>query len=174
MKKLFLPIILLVLASVAFLFSFSTKENAKNDTKNSENILANENINAEPQNLVWLTNYKNAVKKAQKEKKRLLLNFTGSDWCGWCVRLDKEVFSKKDFVTYANKNLVCVKLDFPRKKQIPQAEQKQNFELQTKYNVEGYPTILVLDNNEKLLMSTGYEAGGAKNYVQHLENGLKK
>ncbi len=169
MKKLFLPIMLFAFVAVSMLLAFSPK-NYKNEIKTNE-IDANEISSTN--NLVWVTNYKEAVKKAKKEKKRLLLNFTGSDWCGWCIRLDKEVFGKADFVKYANQKLVCVKLDFPRKKQLSQAEQTQNYDLQTKYNVEGYPTVLLLDSNESLLLSTGYQAGGAKKYIEHLESSAR-
>ncbi len=169
MKKIFLPLTFIALIIATFLFAFSPKT-----TESVNKTTENTNIDAEPQNIVWLTNYKEAVKKAKKEKKRLLLNFTGSDWCGWCIRLDKEVFKKTDFVTYANKNLVCVKLDFPRKKVLPQAEQNQNNELQSKYNIEGYPSILILDSSEKVLLTTGYVEGGSKNYIEHIESGSKK
>ncbi len=126
-------------------------------------------INAPQEQLTWHSNYQEAVKKAQKENKRLLLNFTGSDWCGWCIKLDKEVFSQKEFVEYADKNLVCVKLDFPRAKKLPETEVQQNYKLQEKYQVQGYPTIIILDKTEKLLGKTGYQKGGGKAYAEHLE-----
>jgi thioredoxin-related protein len=121
----------------------------------------------------WKTDYAEAVKQATKEKKTLLLNFTGSDWCGWCIRLDKEVFSKAEFVEYAASNLVCVKLDFPRNKKLPEAEVKQNEELAGKYNVEGFPTILLLNSTEKLLLTTGYQAGGPEAYIKHLKEAIQ-
>lgn len=122
----------------------------------------------------WETNYAEAVSKAKKENKTLLLDFTGSDWCGWCIKLDREVFSKKEFQEYAQKNLVLVKLDFPRRKQLPQTEQTQNQKLAGKYGVQGLPTILLLDKNEKLIAQTGYQRGGAKKYVEHLEAQIRK
>ena len=67
----------------------------------------------------WLTSYEQAQKEAQSKKKLLLMDFTGSDWCGWCIMLDKEVFSKKEFQEYASKNLVLLELDFPRMKKMP-------------------------------------------------------
>ena len=76
--------------------------------------------------VTWLTDFKAAEKKAAAENKQLVLNFTGSDWCGWCIRLDKEVFSQPEFVEYANKNLVLVKVDFPRKTTLAAPEKKQN------------------------------------------------
>lgn len=122
----------------------------------------------------WETDYKSAVAKAKKENKQLLLNFTGSDWCGWCIRLDKEVFSKEQFQEYAKENLVLVKLDFPRNKVISEAEKAQNYSLQDKYKVKGYPSIILLNPAEKLILKTGYQSGGAENYVEHLDNAIHK
>ncbi len=123
--------------------------------------------------IVWETDYQEAVKKAQKENKQLLLNFTGSDWCGWCKKLDREVFSQESFVDYAGENLVCVKLDFPRYKELPAAQQEQNVNLLKKYGVRGFPTIYLLDNQEKALLKTGYRPGGAEDYISHLEAAVK-
>ncbi|MDX2305927.1 MAG: thioredoxin family protein [Microscillaceae bacterium] len=125
------------------------------------------------ENLEWVTDYAAALKKAKKENKALLLNFTGSDWCGWCVRLDREVFSQSAFVAYAQKNLVCVKLDFPQKKQLPAAEQEQNMTLMRKYGVRGFPTIYLLNASEETVLKTGYRSGGAQAYISHLEAALE-
>jgi protein disulfide-isomerase len=125
--------------------------------------------------LTWETNFQNAITKAQKEKKKLFVNFTGSDWCGWCIRLDKEVFSKEAFVNYANDNFVCVKLDFPRNTALTSdAEKQQNKDLAIAYKVQGFPTILVLDTDKNVLMTTGYQFGGVDAYIEHLKEGLKK
>ena len=120
--------------------------------------------------LVWETNFANAIEKAKKEKKKLLLNFTGSNWCGWCMRLDKEVFSKEDFITYANQNFVCVKLDFPRgSKKLSDEETKQNNELAVAYQIKGYPTILIINPDKSVVLQTGYQFGGVKPYIEHLD-----
>lgn len=123
---------------------------------------------------VWLTDYKKAEKQAAAENKTLLLDFTGSDWCGWCIRLDKEVFSQKEFVDYAKKNLVLVKLDFPREKPQSAAEKKQNKELAQKYGVQGYPTIVILDSKGQQLGELGYQKGGAAKWIESLEKVTKK
>ncbi|MBN2790008.1 MAG: thioredoxin family protein [Candidatus Delongbacteria bacterium] len=117
----------------------------------------------------WETSYSAAVSKAKKSGKKLLLDFTGSDWCGWCIKLDNEVFSKKDFQNYADKNLILVKLDFPRSIKQSNELKKQNKSLARKFDIRGYPTIILLDNNEKLLGKTGYQKGGAAKYVKHLK-----
>jgi thioredoxin-related protein len=116
-----------------------------------------------------MTDFEAASEKAKAEGKYLLLDFTGSDWCGWCVKLNDEVFSKDAFKTYAAENLITVELDFPRRKQIPEATKKQNEELAKKYGVRGFPTILILSPEGELVEKTGYRRGGADAYVKHLE-----
>jgi len=117
----------------------------------------------------WLTDYNQAVKQAAAEKKPLVMDFTGSDWCGWCIRLDKEVFSQPEFVEYAAQNLVLLKLDFPRKKQLPAAETAQNEKLAGRYSIQGFPTIVILDSKGKQLGQMGYEKGGAMSWIASLE-----
>ena len=122
----------------------------------------------------WLTDFDEAKKQAEKEDKAILMDFTGSDWCGWCIKLDKEVFSKKEFLDYARKNLVLVEVDFPRKKEIPEATKKQNAKLAKKYKIEGFPTIVLTDAKGKKFAKTGYQEGGPKAYVKHLGELLEK
>ena len=108
-----------------------------------------------------------AVELLEKEGKGLLLNFTGSDWCGWCHKLEGEVFAKPEFKAYAAKHWVLVYLDFPQDK--PVRDAAQNEKLQQRFGVEGYPTIVLLDGDEAQIGETGYEEGGAAKYVEHLE-----
>jgi protein disulfide-isomerase len=117
----------------------------------------------------WLTDF-NAAKKAAAERKvPILADFSGSDWCGWCIKLDKEVFSQKAFKDYAKDNLVLFLADFPRKKTLPAEMKKQNEDLAGKYGIEGFPTVLLLDAEGKVLQTTGYRQGGAEAYVKHLK-----
>jgi uncharacterized protein YyaL (SSP411 family) len=132
-------------------------------TSNDSDAVAKEDT------LEWMTDYQAAIQKAKKENKELLLNFTGSDWCGWCKRLDAEVFSQASFIKFANENLVCVKLDFPRRTKIDPQLQKQNYALARKHGIRGYPTILILNPEENVLLRTGYQRGGPENYVEHLK-----
>lgn len=118
---------------------------------------------------VWQTDYEKAAAQAAKENKYMLLDFTGSDWCIWCIRLQKEVFSQEEFKTYAADKLVLVLLDFPREKRQSEAEKKQNKELMEKYEVKGYPTIVILSPKGDLVAKTGYRRGGAAKYVEHLQ-----
>lgn len=117
----------------------------------------------------WQTDFKKASETAKELGKYMLVNFSGSDWCGWCVTLETEVFSKAEFKTFAADNLVLVVLDFPRRK--PQSDElkKQNRELMEKYGVQGFPTILVLSPKGELVGRTGYRPGGPEKYVEHLK-----
>jgi protein disulfide-isomerase len=117
----------------------------------------------------WLTDYKAAQETAKKDNKLLLIDFTGSDWCGWCIRLDREVFSKPEFRDYATKNLVLMEADFPRRKDIAPELKSQNMELAQKYGVEGFPTIVVLDANGKQVGLLGYTPGGAAAFIAQLD-----
>jgi len=125
-------------------------------------------------NGIWTTYNKAALDKAKKENKHILMDFTGSDWCGWCVKLNKEVFSKPEFISYATNNLVCIKVDFPSKKKIS-AEQKQiNEKLAKDFGVRGFPTIYILKPDGKTVVGkTGYKAGGSAAYVKHLQEMIK-
>ena len=118
----------------------------------------------------WETDFAKASAKAKAEGKYILIDFSGSDWCGWCVKLDKEVFSKNAFKNYAKENLVLVLADFPRDKS-KQSEklQKQNKELAKKYNVGGFPTVFILNPEGKLIDKTGYQDGGPEAYVTYIK-----
>ncbi|MBR4075578.1 MAG: thioredoxin family protein [Lentisphaeria bacterium] len=122
----------------------------------------------------WLENYAEALAAAKQLKRPVLIDFTGSDWCGWCIRLDREVFSQKAFIKYAKRDLVLLKLDFPQRKKLSEALQKQNRELAKKFGIRGFPTIVIVDAEGKEIARTGYQRGGAKNYVDHLKDLLKK
>ena len=121
---------------------------------------------------VWLTDLDEGIKVAKAEKKAILVDFTGSDWCGWCIRLKKEVFDQKEFAA-ANKDFVLVELDYPQKKQQPAEEKAKNKALAEKFGIEGFPTILLLDANGEPFAQTGYEAGGPAKYLAHLAELLK-
>jgi len=124
---------------------------------------------AEP---VWLTDLDEGIKVAKAEKKAILVDFTGSDWCGWCIRLKKEVFDQKEFAA-VTKDFVLVELDYPQKKKQPAEEKAKNKALAEKFAIEGFPTILLLDSNGEPFAQTGYEAGGPVKYLAHLAVLLK-
>lgn len=117
----------------------------------------------------WYTNYDSAVAKAKQANKPLLLFFTGSDWCGWCKKMDSEVFDNADFIKDAGSSYVFVEVDFPMNKQLPADQQQQNALLKQKYGVTGYPTIVLLDASGNFIAETGYRPGGGKAYAAYLK-----
>ena len=118
----------------------------------------------------WLNDYKKAQEEAKASNKFLLLNFTGSDWCGWCKKFDKEILSQSEFQDYARENLVLVELDFPRAKPQSPELRKQNQELADQYQVQGFPTIVVLNGDgQKLWQYDGYFPDGPAAFIAQLE-----
>ena len=118
----------------------------------------------------WLTDYKKAQQEAKANNKLVLLDFTGSDWCGWCMKLNKEVFSQPQFKDYASKALVLLEVDFPRQKAQSAETRKQNQELAQQYRVEGFPTLVVLNGDgRKLWQYDGYFADGPAAFIAQLE-----
>lgn len=124
---------------------------------------------------IWMHDFEAAKAKAVAENKPIFINFTGTDWCGWCIKLEKEVFSKKAFQDYAKDNLVLVEVDFPKKKKQSAELKAQNARLDEEYGVEGYPTLYLLDSQgKKFTEDIGYREGGPEAYVEHLKSLLKK
>ena len=117
----------------------------------------------------WETDLKKASSVAKDSGKYMLLDFSGSDWCGWCIRLEKEIFSQDAFKDFAEENLVCVLVDFPRAKEQSKELKQQNSDLAQKYNVKGYPTIIILSPDGKPVGVTGYLQGGPWEYARHLK-----
>jgi thioredoxin-related protein len=122
----------------------------------------------------WLTDFDKAKAQAKEQGRPILVDFSGSDWCGWCIKLDKEVFSQQEFKDFAKDNLVLLLLDFPRKKEMPAAEKAANEALSKTYKVRGFPTVLILDAEGQELGRTGYQPGGPKAYIEHLKGFLPK
>ena len=146
---------LLFLLPIIAVFLFSSFDSNNNDAKSNNG------------SLVWHTNVKEAMEIAKKEDKPLFLFFTGSDWCGWCIRLQKEVFKTPEFEAWAKEKVVLVELDFPRGKAQTEEIKTQNNGLQQAFGVQGFPTVWFAkaDNkagkiNFEQLGSTGYVAGG--------------
>src|SRR2546423_9225127 len=120
------PRLFLLAAAVSLLFASFARAEAQSD---------------------WLHDYNKAQEEAKANHKLLLLNFTGSDWCGWCIKFDKEILSQSQFKNYAHDNLVLVELDFSRRKTQPVEEKKQKVHLAQEYQVMGLSTIDVLHRN---------------------------
>jgi thioredoxin-related protein len=118
----------------------------------------------------WLTDYKRAQQEAKAGNKFLLLDFTGSDWCGWCKKFDKEILLQPEFKDFARDNLVVVELDFPRAKPQTPELRKQNRELAQQYEIVGFPTIVVLSaDGQKLWRYDGYFPDGPTAFVAQLQ-----
>ena len=118
----------------------------------------------------WLSDYKKAQQEAKANNKLVLLDFTGSDWCGWCMKLNKEVFSQPQFKDYASKALVLLEVDFPRQKAQSAETRKQNQELAEQFQIEGFPTIVVLDGDgRKVWQYEGLFPGSLGAFIAQLE-----
>jgi len=119
--------------------------------------------------LNWLTDYNAALKQAGNERKLILIDFTGSDWCGWCIRLKGEVFDTREFGAFANANLVLLEVDFPRRKAQSEQQRVNNSVLQNKYRIEGYPTIIIASADGRQVARMGYQPGGPKAFIDSLK-----
>ena len=117
----------------------------------------------------WSEDYAATIAKAKDSDKMVLLDFTGSDWCGWCIKIDDEIFSKPEFADYAKKNLELVELDFPRRKTLSPEVKAQNEKLAQEYGIRGFPTIVVLNSQGKKVGELGYMKGGPQAFIAALE-----
>jgi thioredoxin-related protein len=118
----------------------------------------------------WMTDFAAAKKKAAAEKKDLLVDFTGSDWCGWCIKLKDEVFKHDAFNKGVADKYILVEIDYPKdSSKMSDATKKQNGELKDTYKIQGYPTIMLMDAQGRPFAQTGYQKGGPENYLTHLE-----
>ncbi|MGH7942468.1 MAG: thioredoxin family protein [Limisphaerales bacterium] len=125
--------------------------------------------------LNWLTDLPKAEAQAKGQNKLVLMDFTGSDWCGWCKKLDKDTFSKREFADYAQKNLVLVQLDFPMNKPQPDELKAANAVLAKKYNIQGYPTLIALKPDGTVVWTqVGYLEGGPQALIDQLDAAKKK
>lgn len=174
-------IVLILLLGVLQLQAQSVKK-AKKVKKAVVTETTKESV-ADEQNkpLVWHTDMNKAVALSNASKKPMLLFFTGSDWCGWCIRLQNEVLKTPEFASWAKKNVVLVELDFPRRTpQLPEI-QKQNNELQQGFQVQGFPTIYFVNAEVKdgktnfvPIDKTGYVAGGPSAWLAVADGILAK
>jgi thioredoxin-related protein len=116
----------------------------------------------------WQENYASALYEAETSNKMVLAFFTGSDWCTWCKKLEREVLSKPEFATWSADRFVLLKVDYPRASKQPENVMVQNRELADRYAefVHGYPTVLFLDTSGEVLGQMGYAAGGPDAWIQ--------
>tara|TARA_Y100001934_G_C12163093_1_gene682917 strand:- start:73 stop:558 length:486 start_codon:yes stop_codon:yes gene_type:complete len=127
------------------------------------------NANEEKKEIHWLINYEEAIELSRTEEKPVFMLFTGSDWCGWCMKLESEVFASDAFRDAMADTFVFLKLDFPRKIQQTPEIKKQNKRLMREYPVRGFPTVILLNSKNQQIGSTGYKRGGGAAYVEHIQ-----
>lgn len=120
--------------------------------------------------VTWFADFDVAQKEAEKTGKDLFVDFTGSDWCGWCIRLHKEVFDLEPFQKGIVGDYILVALDFPQaeeiKAKVPNPE--RNDELMQQHGIEGFPTILLMTAKGEVYGRTGYQPGGPEKYLEHV------
>ncbi|KAF2515976.1 thioredoxin family protein [Flavobacterium foetidum] len=129
------------------------------------------------QELKWYTDVREAITVSNKSQKPMLMFFTGSDWCGWCIRLQNEVLKTPEFKKWAEQNVILVELDYPRAvAQTPEIK-LQNNELQQAFGIQGFPTVFFTSAeskdgriNFKGLGKTGYVAGGPTAWLNVAES----
>lgn len=119
--------------------------------------------------LVWTTDFLAALGQAKEQNRRVFLFFTGSDWCGWCMRLNKEILATPEFARYAREKLILVELDYPKQK--PQAAEvkAQNENLARRFRINGFPTVIVLDRDGKAIARLGYQEGGPTPFIGKID-----
>lgn len=124
--------------------------------------------------LPWGTDIKQAQATAQSTGHPVLLDFTGSDWCGWCIKMHKDVLDTPKFADYAKANLVLMEVDFPQQKPQTEALKKSNEALQEKYKIEGFPTYVLLSGEGKeIWRHEGYLEGGPEAFIAEVEKAKK-
>lgn len=124
----------------------------------------------------WILDFKEAVAKAKESHKYIIVNFSGSDWCGPCIRMHKEIFEKEAFENYADKNLVLVRADFPRlkKNQLSKEQLKKNNDLAVKYNPDGdFPLTVLVDAQGKVIKEwKGFPGCSSQEFVKQIEDAI--
>lgn len=123
----------------------------------------------------WHDDYQAALTESKSTKKPLLLVFTGTGWCTYCKKLEQEVFSTSQFAKAAGDQYVFVKMEYDYRG-IPLAKQfqKQHQELSRQYNIQSYPTVIIVNSEEQILLTTGYRAGGGERYAAYLQSTYAK
>ena len=118
----------------------------------------------------WETDFGAAMDQARARKCRVLILFTGSDWCPWCKKMDAEVYSQPEFARHSNEKLVLLKLDYPRHTPQPDALKAQNAEMRERFGVTGYPQVVIVDAGAKILgRIKGYQEGGPSHFIQMIQ-----
>lgn len=134
-----------ILAYTFLAVSTTACVNAQSSAEQKTTAVSTEVATYQPENAGWMTNLDEAYALSKKTNKPIMANFTGSDWCGWCKKLTASVFAHDEFKQWADKNVILLELDYPRRKQVPENIKLQNQNLQQAFHVSGYPTVWVFD-----------------------------
>lgn len=119
----------------------------------------------------WLTNYEEALRQGAATSKPIILFFTGSDWCSWCIKLEEESLNTPEFADLAGKEFVFLKLDYPLNRRPPPEIVIQNKKLKKEFDIQGYPTIVMIDGEKQQIIGrTPYRAGGGRQFALFLLN----
>ena len=130
--------------------------------QNEENLPANDQTNES----VWLSDFAEASALARSQNKKILLSFTGSDWCAWSIKLDEEVLSKSEFLQEAQQEYVMVNLDFPKRKKLHPEVKEQNESLAQQFKIGSFPSIIVLNSNGDLQSAGVYADGKPEDFIK--------
>ena len=128
----------------------------------------------EPAELDWVVGFDKAAKLAAEQKKLIFALFTGSDWCPWCMKLNRELLATKEFKAYADKHYVLLLVDFPRNGDQSEEVKKANAELAEKYEASGFPTVKILSPDGKVLATSGYKRTSVGGYIRSLEKAVEE
>ena len=132
-------------------------------------VAENPKESKEEDKINWFTNLEKAQEIAKEKDIPIFIHFTGSDWCGWCWKLEEEIYSKLIFQEYVAENMVMVKIDFPKKIKQPEEVVAYNRALAIRFNIKGFPTVQLLTPDGTIIAQTGYQYGGPEKYIEHLK-----
>lgn len=154
-------IVVLIIITIIYIYS-SVTPNSVLDTVST--------VVAKDYSAEWLTDYLDAKAKAELEGKPILINFTGSNWCAGCVMLNKEIFSKPVFINYAKEHLILLKIDFPLGVEQEESLINQNNFLYDHFEIEGLPTVILLNSDIEIYREYGYGEEDPFDYVGRLKS----
>ena len=123
---------------------------------------------ADGEEIAWLIDNEEAQAAARSENRPIFMLFTGSDWCVWCERMEKEILSTPQFANFAAKRLILLVVDFPRSIELPEARMKKNRKLRNKYGISIYPTVVITDSEGAVLGRLPYKNGGPEPFLGEL------
>ncbi len=116
--------------------------------------------------ITWMTDFDAAKALAKAQSKPMFVFFTGSDWCPWCIKMDTQILSTPEFQQALAQKMIFVKVDFPRQTKLDKATKDQNEKLSKTYEIQGFPTVILLDSNGQKIEKLGFQAGGGAKYAQ--------